>query len=295
MMIDGLFTGVVDHARHAAGCAVPVALGIEPATADLARLVDEYTTRGYALFALDVEPTQYSQALVALGHALSLGDPFVPELYRSATTRHLYDRWGVNAITERQTRDGGACVHPAFESSSALELHTDGTLQAIGEIRTSMLLCVTPAEHGGETVLFHAVDAFLLLQARRADLARGLLDPRALTRRATVDGAGACHVGPVVAIEDGDVMTRYSTTARDEYAFEDVPGLRAACEELAWLARPSGPYYREERIAAGQGILLANDKLCHGRKAYRSGPSRPRHMLRALFAGRPRSPGAVQR
>lgn len=259
---------------------------LQPLAAQIrARLVEEYRTRGFAIFRLASGKETDRSSIPALADALGLEAPFVPPLYGAAVGSGFYDVSGVNTVTA--ARAGQATSHPAFESFAALELHTDGTLQQLGEIPTSILLCARAAKVGGMTVLFDAVNAFAELGVREPSLTRPLLDPRALTRHATVDGSRAASTGPVFAAVEGEILSRYSTTARDEWNFAEVEGLRAAHAELALMTAPSSPHLQRFRLRSGEGIVFANDRLAHGRTAFRDDPARPRLMLRGLFLRRP--------
>jgi TfdA family taurine catabolism dioxygenase TauD len=255
----------------------------QPTREERGRLLASYRRRGYAWFELGVEPEAAARGIVDLAAALALGQAFVPPLYHAPGTAALYDDLGVNVLAAAEPSRQPAC-HPTFESRTSLELHTDGTLQALGEIPTTTLFCQTPARCGGESTIFHSVNAFLRLAAGFPELASCLLDDRALVRHATVNGSRASCPGPVFMLRNGEVLSRYSTTPRDQWAFDEVSGLREAYAALEELVRP--PYLTQIRLAAGQGLLLANDKVAHGRTAFEDGDE-PRRMLRALFRRRP--------
>lgn len=247
-------------------------------------LVDDYDARGYAWFELGPGLERSARGLLQLTQALHLGQPFVPPLYQGLAD-DFYDGAGFNVVTGEPGARMSA--HPAFTSRSGLELHTDGTLQTIGEIRTSLLFCLEPAAQGGDTLLFDAVGAFQALEVRDARLARALLDERALWRHATVGDAQQAAVGPVFQRSEQRLLARYCTTPRERWAIEDVPGLEQARQALAELSQPDSPYCVQFRPLAGQGVLFANDRLSHGRTPYEDAPGRPRRMLRALFHERP--------
>ncbi|MGW9164911.1 hypothetical protein ACWGPZ_26670 [Priestia megaterium] len=52
--------------------------------------------------------------------------------------------------------------HRAFQTNNEQKIHCDGTLEVIGKIKTSLLLCATPSSVGKETVIFNSVAAFML-------------------------------------------------------------------------------------------------------------------------------------
>lgn len=264
----------------------PVRLAGGPSAADVDRLGLDYRRHGYARFELAEPPEDVASALLDLAAVLALGDPFVPPLYAGGDTAALYDRRGVNRVTIADAGHTGES-HPAFESRSALDLHTDGTLQRAGEIPSAILYCVRPAAEGGESTVFAAVDAFLGLAAEEPELAAPLLDPRSLTRCATVGGSRATATGSVFTVAGGEVMTRYSTTPRDRWEVGRVPGLEPARRAMESLAEPAAGFYSCFRLAAGEGVILANDKVAHGRTGFADTPGARREMRRVLFSRRP--------
>ena len=244
----------------------------------------EYDRRGYSLFSC-VRPWD-AGVVQFVAEALGLGRPFVPSLYTADSATQFYEHAGVNVITTAP--DSRAADHPAFGSRDALELHTDATLEAIGRVKSAMLFCMAPAADGGRTTLFRASAAFVEIARRERGLAAALLAEDGLVRHATVGRARRAHVGPVFAFQNGEVLSRYSATARDEWAFDSVPRLKEAFGALEALARPGSGFYTELPLDTGQGILIANDRVAHGRTSFRDRPDVPRRMLRALYLGRPR-------
>jgi alpha-ketoglutarate-dependent taurine dioxygenase len=263
---------------------VPIYAQIRIRPERAAQIIESYETNGYALFQFE-RYRDLSGALVGeLAADLDLGPPFVPPLYMGRATAQLYDAFGVNTV---KVSDGGSAVHPVFESRNDLRLHTDGTLQALGEIRSALLICVSPAYRGGETVIFQAADVFVKLLKEEPRLAAALLHPRALTRWTTVAESRLSCTGPVFAWEHGEILSRYSVTENDEWCFADVPNLQDAHRYLDTLSRAPSPYLVRVKLQAGQGILLANDRVSHGRTAFVDSGPQTRHMLRALFTARP--------
>lgn len=250
-----------------------------------ATLLNDYFTYGFGLFQIVSVPDDPSQLLADLADALGLGPPFIPALYASSNVG-LYNSFGINAVIAGP-RPQSPMAHPAFGSRSALELHTDGTLQPIGHVRTVLLFCVRPAWQGGDSTIFRAVSEFSILEKTQRNLSAALLDSRALTRRATVNGSRASCVGPVYAFEGKDVLTRFSLTNSDEWAVDEVPYLREAKQSLMVAAQFGSPNYVQIRLQRGQGLLIANDKVAHGRTEFEDGGGWFRHMLRGLYRFRP--------
>lgn len=246
-------------------------------------ILNEYTQRGFALFQLHFADENPAAVLHDFTQSLNLGAPFVPPLYQFSNST-LYDELGMSTLAPAP---GEESTHPVFGSTEALELHTDGTLQQLGEIPTSVLFCVSPADRGGATNVFQAVRAFLMLQETNPALAAALLDPRALTKQASVNGSREICRGPVFAYRDGELVTRYSVTARDRWNVEEVARLADAKNALADLAKMNTPYLHQITLRSGQGIIIANDRVSHGRTGFSNSPPQTRRMLRVLFTRQP--------
>ncbi len=218
-----------------------------------------------------------------LAGQLGLGPVFVPPQYRD---RPYTDGQGVTRI------GAGAATasHPAFGQASEQRLHSDGTLQRIGEVKTTLMLCVQPAPSGGASRLFNSAGAFAQLLRDDPAAAAALTAPDVLVRTSTLPGTrGQCSAGPSFAVADGRLISRYSVTDTDTYdhdAVTDPAALDRALMFLHQAAQPGFPYYAELTLTAGQGLLLANDLISHGRAAYEDDPARPRLILRALFTRR---------
>lgn len=257
----------------------------QPTDAARNSILEDYYTFGYALFQLDFGLQNPSQALHNFTRAFNVGEAFVPPLYQFSNS-NLYDDFGISTLTAVQGNEP-YFSHPVFGSPAALELHTDGTLQQIDEIPTSVLFCVIQAGQGGETTVFQAVNAFLALQETDPPLAAALLDSRALTKQASVNGSKAICTGPVFAYKDGELLTRYSVTDRDHWNIDEVECLLDAKNAMAGFAQIGSPYYHQIRLDIGQGIILANNKVAHGRTGFSNSTDQARRMLRVLFAFRP--------
>jgi hypothetical protein len=247
--------------------------------------VREVATRlaahGYALLEGDTVPG--ADAAAVLAAALGLGKAFTPPQYRS---RAYVDGGGVTRITADATTAG----HPAFGQATGQDFHADGTLQRIGEIKTTLMLCARPAACGGISQLFNATGAFAALLNADPAAAAALTAPEVLVRTSNLpDSHGQAAVGPVFAIADGRVLSRYSVTGTDRYDPSAVASPAALDRALAFLrnaARTGTGYYAGLTLAAGQALLLANDTISHGRTSYTDSPDAPRLLYRALFTTR---------
>jgi len=206
-----------------------------------------------------------------LARQLGLGPVFTPPQYRD---RPYTDGQGVTRIGT-----DAAAAHPAFGQATGQHLHSDGTLQRIGEIKTTILLCARPARSGGTSHLFNSAAAFAWLLHEDPAAAAALTAADVLVRTSTLpDTRGQYSAGPAFAVADGRLISRYSVTGTDT--------LDRGLAFLQQAARPGSPYYTELVLTAGQGLLLANDLISHGRAAYNDDPDCPRLMLRALFTRR---------
>lgn len=86
------------------------------------------------------------------------------------------------------------------------------------------------------------------------------------------------------------LMSQNSITATDSWrpeAADDPAALARALDFFAAAARPGSLHYLEFVLRAGQGLLLANDRISHGRLAYRDDGTSHRVLLRGLFSRRP--------
>lgn len=286
-----IFTAVTGAHRPALPTPIdpqPVRLSsyARPTRPQLLELLTRLDHQGAALFTVAEEPT--SPALHALTSRLGLGRPFVPPMYRSTPT--AADDSGISRLTV-STAPGR---HPAFTNTAAQSFHSDGTLQRLGEIPTSLLVCHTPAAHGGQSLLLHATTALTALADLDLPAAMALTAPGVLVRQATIGPRRDTTAGPAFDVIDGRLLSRYSVTATDRFdpdAVDDPHALARAVAFFDAAAAPGSPYRHEIRLQAGQGLLLANDRLSHGRAAYHDDPTTPRVMLRALFTRRPTLPG----
>ncbi|MFF1678425.1 TauD/TfdA family dioxygenase [Streptomyces sp. NPDC058256] len=237
-----------------------------------------YRQRGYALVHLPGSiPVQ--DDLATLADALGLGQPFTPPLYSGAA----HTSCGVSRLTAAPN-----AAHP-FQDTAGQNVHCDGTLQQLGEIPTTVMMCAAGAAEGGVSYLVNLVDAYAALRRFDPEAGAQLAHTSALVRSSTfVDGRSV--TAPAFTEEQpGRWITRYSRTATDSY--QPLTGGTAALERaLAFLdgaAHPDSPFRTSFTLAAGQALVLANDRLGHGRTAYRDDQARPRLLLRGLFTIRP--------
>ncbi|MFJ4774048.1 TauD/TfdA family dioxygenase [Streptomyces uncialis] len=242
------------------------------------RVADGYRRRGYAIVSVPGAAPS-AEDLNGLSAALRLGEVFTPPMYSASS----HTAGGVSRLTAASGGD-----HP-FQDRAGQNVHCDGTLQPLGQVRTTLMLCVRAAAAGGASYLVDLVDAYAELRRVDPEAAEQLAHDTALVRTSTFS-SGHSTAGPAFARDtSGSWTTRYSRTATD--AYHPTPGGEAAMERaLAFLdaaARPGSAFRTDFTLKAGQALILANDRLGHGRTAFRDDPSAPRLLLRALFTLRP--------
>lgn len=245
------------------------------------RIADNYHRRGYAIVHVPGAAPS-AEHLGEVSAALHLGEVFTPPLY---TTSSHTAASGVSRLT---AASGGE--HP-FQDRAGQNVHCDATLQDLGQIPTTLMLCVSAAASGGVSFLVNLVDAYAELRRVDPEAAEQLAHDSALVRTSTF-ASGRSTSGPAFAREaDGSWITRYSRTATDTY-HATLGGAAAAAmaRALAWLdaAAQVGSAFRVDfTLKPGQALILANDRLGHGRTPFRDNPDTPRLLLRALFTLRP--------
>lgn len=271
---------------HAALRAVPVEFSSEeePAIEVLAdgdvpleQVRARLIQRGFAILRAEPAIVDVAEWLVALGRQLGIGKPYAPAVYAESRSTRPADRVRRLHVTPGEE-------HPGFGTRDAQGLHTDGTLQAIGTVRTSVLSCVTPAASGGETILFNSVRAFERLADVNPSAFAWLCGPSVLRRSSTL-GDGGSHCGPALAIVDGRLVSSYCVDSTDAW---EIGSARHARDAVEWLRRASsvdGDLVLTFRLRAGETLVLDNTVVSHGRRAFVDGPGAVRDYYRALFTG----------
>jgi|694.fasta_scaffold153413_3 hypothetical protein len=244
------------------------------ANRDIAEIIRRYHEDGFAHFSYQGNG---NEVILWIASRLKLGRPFVPVYNRR---NPAYSENGYNII-----RISPSSNHRAFASPKAQGLHVDGTLTTLGMIKTSVLLCEAPAEIGGETTLFKAVAAFARLMREDPEIGTSLLRHAVLTRR-DVGASQECETSPAFAIEGNELLSRFSVDNTSCWA-KEPPQAVAAFTYLKQLARAGSPFYHSFKLRAHEGIIIANDKISHGRRKYYERSAGTRCMLRALFIDRP--------
>jgi len=268
--------------------AQPIVIGdvakVTPREAGL--IVDRYQRHGFAIMRLE-SPTLTEQTLMDLAESMCLGEPFIPPLY----TLNGNQAPKVSRISAARNAGTTDADHPSFGRAVGQELHSDGTLQDIGFVKASLLLCETPAAEGGDTTLFNSSKAFAELAEVDLAAARALATPGSLVRQANVNGCTDANRGPAFTAVDGGLLSRYSVTDTDSWAVPDgVPeeNLRRGIDFLAAAAGPPSRHYLQLRLDRGQAIVFDNTRISHGRTAYSDSGTRHRCMYRSLHLRHPR-------
>jgi len=202
---------------------------------------------------------------------LNIGLPVIPSYYKNENTITL-EGDGFLDISAKQNAE-----HRGFNSGEAQELHVDGTLYKMGGIKTTLLVCIEPAVTGGESIVFQACCAYETL-SRNLQIA--LQDIRAL-ERASVSLSTPEIVSDAVFTESHTygLQTRFSIDNTSTWRFDLVPNLDEAYEKLMLLTTVGSPLFFEFKLNAGEILVLANDKVSHGRRAFVGN----RRMLRGIY------------
>jgi alpha-ketoglutarate-dependent taurine dioxygenase len=251
------------------------------------RIVDRYARNGFAVMTLEsAEATP--ETLLTLTNSLGLGEPFVPPLYSlGGNTAPVVSR--ISAAFNAGTTDEN---HPSFGSAAGQRLHCDGTLQRIGYVKASLLLCETPAAEGGDTTLFNASAAFAQLAAVDVRAAAALATPGVLVRQANINGSTDINSGPAFTVQDRHLVCRYCVTETDSWVVPDGVADADVHRGVGFLlhaALPGSPHFRQLRLEAGQAIVFDNTRISHGRTSYRDSDTRRRSLYRSLHLRHPRA------
>lgn len=255
----------------------------KPGNLIIKQITERYMQHGFAIVELTSAPAT-PEILVSLGDALDLGELFTPPLYKSGD----YTAAHISTISTPLDTD---LVHPTFESTAGLELHCDGTLQEIGYVKTSILLCQFPGAEGGETTLFNASGAFVELIKNDLAAAIALMNPGVLIRQANMNNCRDINAGPAFTVQNKQIVCAYSVTKTDKlvaaHGVNEADLLRGA-KFLQQVATAGSIYFTQVRLNVNQAIILANTKVCHGRTPYRNGIGHHRCLYRGLYLAEPK-------
>jgi len=286
----------VDHLLNAAKAVTltfdripsePVPVADESRIADPQRreIADRYRRHGFAIIRIAGRPVR-SELLRALSRSLDMGAPFVPPLYRMGG-RAAPDISRISAASNAGTADAG---HPSFGRTIGQRLHTDGTLEKLGHVRSTLLLCESPAAEGGETILFNSSAAYARLAVEDPRAAIALAAQGVLIRQANINGCADENRLPAFTVQDGHLVCGYSVTETDRWSVPDrvdEADLKRGIAFLSEAAEAPSPYFRSVTLDAGEAIVFDNGRISHGRTAYQDSATRRRCLYRSLHLRHP--------
>ncbi|EHR52425.1 Taurine catabolism dioxygenase TauD, TfdA family [Saccharomonospora marina XMU15] len=265
--------------------AEPVAwTGTEAVTETLRR----YDRHGFAVVRVLAGPLNEDTVLRLAGE-LGLDKPFIPPLY----TRGGRAAPPVSRIATPPVAPPSGAVHPGFETRNGQDLHCDGTLQDIGQVKAVILLCVAQGLSGGTTSLFNAHGAVAELLDHDPEAAKALTAPGLLQRQATINGSTEAVATPVCTVQDGQIVCRYCVSTTDRWVLPDGPELRTVQRGLEFLdlaRRESSPHLLRFVLGAGHALILDNTRLSHGRDPYQDDDRHRRLLYRSLHLSHPAAP-----
>jgi hypothetical protein len=250
-------------------------------------IVERYERHGFAIVQLMAHETT-TDALLDLADGLGLGAPFTPPLYKVG----LGAPASISTIAAKPVASLGEPHHPSFEGTAGLRFHCDGTLQPIGYVKVSVLLCQSRAAEGGDTTMFNAAAAYSLLATVDAPAAIALATSGVLIRQANINGCVDVNAGPAFAVDEGQLVCCYSVSDTDRWAAVegvDAAALHRGVGFLLHASLPGSPFYTQLTLEAGQVILFDNTRVSHGRTPYVDAPEQRRCLFRSLHLRHPRT------
>ncbi|MGY4102083.1 TauD/TfdA family dioxygenase [Nocardia sp. R16R-3T] len=256
------------------------ALDAAPAAA-VARIREDCQRNGFALFTVEDPAVAGRSVLAETARLLELGSTYVPTVYATHPDRFGYDADGFNTISPTPT----ATSHGVFGTCAAQGFHTDGTLEPIGHVGTSLLWFDRAARKGGHTTIFRAVEAFEDLRRIDPAGAAALMIDDALTRVARSFQPPPRTCGPAFAELAGrGLRTRWADDGTEIWQLADGLGEQraAAVEQLRAMSRPGGRYRQDIAIPSRTGLVLCNGRIAHGRTAFTAGIGE-RVLIRGLY------------
>lgn len=265
---------------------VPVCNAGAMTPVESAEVVGRYLRNGFAVLRLETDaPTP--DALTAIASSLDLGEMFVPPLYNSdgkkGATVHR-----ISAAVNAGTADAN---HPSFGRTVGQPFHVDGTLQPVGYLKASLLVCENPAADGGDTTLFNTSGAIAQLAAVDEAAVRALATHGTLVRRANINGCDDANLGSVCTVQDGGLVCWYCVTDTDSFAVPDGASEVDVHRGIGFLlhaAAPGSAHHLQFRLRAGEAIIFDNTRISHGRTPYRDSAESRRCLYRSLHLRHPR-------
>ncbi|WP_028479051.1 TauD/TfdA family dioxygenase [Nocardia sp. CNY236] len=250
-------------------------------SATVARIRKDCRNNGFALFTVEDPVVSGRSILAETARLLDLGSTYVPAVYATAADRFGYDVDGFNTISPTAASTG----HRAFGTCVAQGFHTDGTLEPIGHVETSLLWFDRAARAGGHTTIFRAVEAFEYLRHIDPVGAAALTTDDALTRVAKSFQPPPRASGPAFAELAGrGLRTRWADDGTEIWQLAGSLGEQraAAVVRLRELSQPGGRYRQDIAVPSRTGLVLCNGRIAHGRTAFAAGIGE-RVLIRGLY------------
>ncbi|WP_135365021.1 TauD/TfdA family dioxygenase [Halosimplex halophilum] len=251
--------------------------GVEVFSSEFYQTAKEYYKES-GLVRLQFEDlSQPFELLEQVARGFGFDSAFVPPQYSDSDG--LHNDFGINEISH----DGGSeSDHEGFLSNEEQSVHVDGTLEPIGSVPTTIMLCQSQAQSGGESRVFNSVGAFTQLVEEHPELANALCSTKTLTR-SDVDRSGNSKTGPVFDINESGLVTRFSLDNTSEWNLDEVEHLQEALDWMENRLSLDSDFYTEFRLAPGDMLIVANHKISHGRNGYKDTEGNRRQLYRALF------------
>lgn len=253
-----------------------------PVIRDIPAIEQTLKKDGLCVFSFDPDKGE-KEVINGLAKALKIEQPFV-----SSDNKKYHSNSFVSNINYIGSPNHNS-KHVVFDKSTGQGFHVDGTFEDIGTVKTTILCCLNPAFHGGESIFFHATKAFEFFQKKHPDMAELFCLPDALRRF----NFGYEHererekIGPAFAYVDGQLMTRFTIdgSADWEYGFKRIDGLREAFLLFQQFYALDSPYIKIVKLEKNQGVIFSNSLISHGRLAFENRSDIPRVYCRGLFEG----------
>jgi hypothetical protein len=254
-------------------------LDTDPAAA-AAEMRKSCLENGFALFTVS-DPRVPGQAILAeTARLLGIGEVYIPPVYAADPGRYGYGTDGFNTISPTVATTG----HRYFGTGAAQGFHTDGTLDPIGVVATSLLWFERAAPEGGHTTIFRAIEAFEHLRRSDPASAAALMSKDALTRVASAFQPPQKTTGPAFADLGDGLRTRWADDGNEIWQLAGALGAQraAAVKQMRQLSQPDSPFRLDVAIGSRTGLVLCNSRIAHGRTAFTAGPGE-RVLIRGLY------------
>lgn len=220
---------------------------------------------------------------------LSLGNPFISPYYRGFSGG-IEVHSGINTIGKSESNGDiqENITHDAFSTNKEQKLHVDGTVQKIGHVKTSIVLCHTKAKQGGLSTFFNSSAAFYSLFKHDQKAALAMMDNKALSRAVDTDKNNP-YTDSVIAVNNTGIISRFSLDRMSNWqtGFRKVKHLKKAYDFFVEHINEGSPFYRELLLNEGEAVIISNSRISYGRTSYVSYPQKERKMYRALYEKSP--------